>query len=114
MVLGRTEIAAEGRWRVEKVPEARAHHRHAALGGLLTGPDGQVEIEERRGFRERGRELGELEVAGVADVRREVRDAVECSAEVDDVGVRRIGEIGRWTEQQPVDDAEHRRVGADA
>ncbi len=113
-VLRRTERPAENRRRVEDLPEARAHEAGAQLPRVLAAAHHHLGIEDHGALAEVAHCLTKLEIALVGGVGAEVVGAFGGARDdVDAVRAAGIGEVGGWAKQQPVDDAEHRGIGAD-
>src|SRR5690606_33002394 len=95
-------------------PVSSAHGANAHLTGILAHSYGELRLAEGGGGVEGGCPAPKVGEARVLEVAAEVLLPVERSDEVDPVDPVGVLQEGGRAKQEPVGDAEHRGVGADA
>src|SRR5262249_46794226 len=114
LVFGVGEVASKDWWRVEEAEEARCHEPDLHLARRVAVADREVIERERRGAREGGRPARQVRDPSVLIRGAGAFLSANRRGYVDAVRRRRVDHERRRPEQEAVDDAEHRRVGANA
>src|SRR6478672_5672586 len=112
-VLGRTEVSPERRRSVEETKKARAHDADPHLARRVADTNGQIPLGKTSGTFEGRRPFRQVNVARVLTSKRRALLAAECLKTVDAVSGGGILQQRRRSKEQPIDEREHRRVGAD-
>lgn len=114
LVLGLGEVPPERRRRVEEAEKARAHGADAHLACGLSDTDRKVAGSMTCHARERVRPLREVEMPRVLTAGGGTFRTAERLESIDAVHHLRVSHQRRRPKEQPVHDAEHRGVSADA
>ncbi len=113
-ILGGHEEPAGRRLRIEEAEERRADPGHLHLPRVAAAPHRQPPFREPGILGEGARPPPQVEVARVGEGRLRPHAPARRGLEVDATDGGGVAEVRERPEHEPVDHAEHRRVGADS
>ena len=113
-VFSAREKSSKHRMGVEQIEIRRAHRCDLHLARILTDSDRQISQMKDRALGERARFAREIQIASILNGSHLDSVSAVRVFEIDAIHARRIAQIRERPEHQPVDDAEHRGVRANA
>src|SRR5262249_15214789 len=110
----RREEAAERRSGIEELEERRADRADDELAALDPAADRELSGRKDGGLGERMGPARQIDVARVLEDELGAGLALLGARQIDAIDGRRVAQKGRGPEHHPIDDAEHRGIGADS